>query len=169
MRRDPLLRRDVLLRGRIPDRGGFECVDCAGSPRYTGRLTDRSDQSRESTERIDPIRLKALGPNRSDGEPRRCFLPTFLPSVALRRNVLRQSVSLDECSFESGVCAMPDLWSDVPLIDCDSHVTGRPDLWSTCVPQICRAEAPRVASNEASREGSWHRQAVGVYLARTSR
>jgi hypothetical protein len=64
---------------------------------------------------------------------------------------------------------MPDLWSDVPLIDCDSRVAGRTGVWSTCVPQMWRAEAPRVASNEASREGSWHRQAVRVDLAWTSR
>jgi hypothetical protein len=64
---------------------------------------------------------------------------------------------------------MPDLWSDVALIDCESRVTGPPDLWSTSLPQIWRAEAPRVAWNEASPGDTWHNQAVGAYLARTSR
>ena len=64
---------------------------------------------------------------------------------------------------------MPDLSSDVPLIDCESHVTGPPDLWSTYVPEKWRAEAPRVAWNDSSREDAWHRQAVGAYLVLTSR
>jgi hypothetical protein len=64
---------------------------------------------------------------------------------------------------------MSDLSSDVPLIDCESHVTGPPHLSSTYLPQIWRAEAPQVAWNEASREDAWHRQAVGAYVARPSR
>jgi hypothetical protein len=64
---------------------------------------------------------------------------------------------------------MPDLWSDVPLIDCDSHVTEPPDLWSTYLSEKWRAEPPRVAWNEASSEDTWYRQAVEAYLARTSR
>jgi hypothetical protein len=64
---------------------------------------------------------------------------------------------------------MPDLGSEVPLVDCESHVTGLPDSWSTYLPQISRAGAPRVAWIEASREDTWLRQAVGAYLARTSR
>jgi hypothetical protein len=65
--------------------------------------------------------------------------------------------------------AMPGLWSDVPLIDCESHLIGPLDLRSTCVPEKWCAEAPRVAWNGASREHTWHRQAVGAFLARTSR
>jgi hypothetical protein len=64
---------------------------------------------------------------------------------------------------------MTDLWSDVPLIDRESHLTWPPDSWSTHVPQKWRSEAPRVAWSGASREHPWHRQAVGAFLARTSR
>jgi hypothetical protein len=65
--------------------------------------------------------------------------------------------------------AMPGRWSDVALIDYESHLIGPPDLWSTRVPEKWRAEAPRLAWNGASREHTWHRQAVGAFLARTSR
>jgi hypothetical protein len=64
---------------------------------------------------------------------------------------------------------MPDLWSDVPLIDCDSHVIGPPDLRSTCLPGKRRADAPRVAWNETSRESTWLWQAAEAHPTCSSR
>jgi predicted TIM-barrel fold metal-dependent hydrolase len=50
--------------------------------------------------------------------------------------------------------AMLDV-SAVPLIDCDSHVTEPPDLWSRFLPAKWRGQAPRAEWSDLFEEDTW--------------
>ena len=48
-----------------------------------------------------------------------------------------------------------DVIAGIPIVDCDSHVTEPPDLWSSRVPSKWKGQAPRVAWDDRNQSHRW--------------